>query len=825
MRPAVAVVVSSSAVIGLCLFVVAMFHFAPDDLLRFTCYLLVAILASTLKVRLPGMESTMSVHFLFVLLGVLELSQGEAVVLGCSATLVQCLWRPKHRPEFVKVVFNVFGMAAPAIFLTYKAYHAWGPHTARNTPVLLLLMAFTYFVANTFPVSVVIALSTGTSFRRVWSETFFWSLPYYLVGAALVGVVSWIDRYTGWQSAMLAVPLIYWVYRSYQLYLKRLEEEKERVEIEAKRVEAEKRHVEEVCALHLRTIEGLALAIEAKDQNTHSHLHRVRTFAVEIGTELGLGKDLLDALRAAALLHDIGKLAVPDHIINKPGAYTPEEYEKLKIHPVVGAEILERVSFPYPVAPIVRAHHEHWDGTGYPDGLRGEAIPIGARILALVDRLDALTSDQQNRRAVPMEQAMHLLTEESGSKFDPAIVALLGRRWADLEILAERKLDDVSDDALRLTPSAAGADRRADNSPAASPLPAEEPISFLASIASARQEAHTLFELSQDLGNSMSLEEALSLVTSRLRKLIPYDSVAVFVRHEGTLIPEFVAGEHSRLLPTLQLPLGTGLCGRVAEDGQPVLNGDPGLDAGIAEGGGERTSLRSALVVPLEDGTGVVGVMALYHPAADAFTSEHLRILQMITARVASSLENALRYRQAEALATVDHLTELANARALSSHLEQELARCAREGDQLTVMVCDLDGFKEVNDCHGHLAGDRVLKRFAQLLRETCRPDDYLARMGGDEFVIVAPNLPPRAVEACALAFSYLAQQAGTEVCGTNTLSLSLGASYFPNDGFAPETLFAAADKRMYSMKSTHHKARNRPPLRAAHEEPVLPLQ
>ena len=175
----------------------------------------------------------------------------------------------------------------------------------------------------------------------------------------------------------------------------------------------------------MRTIEALALAIEAKDQTTHTHLQRVRTYAVAVATELNLPEGEIEALRAAALLHDIGKLAVPEQIINKPGKLTPEEFEKMKVHPLVGAEILERVAFPYPVAPIVRSHHERWDGTGYPEGLSGEQIPIGARILAAVDCLDALASHRQYRPALPLGEAMAKVKEKAGTWFDPQVVEIL----------------------------------------------------------------------------------------------------------------------------------------------------------------------------------------------------------------------------------------------------------------------------------------------------------------------------------------------------------------------------------------------------------------
>src|SRR2546430_1670893 len=348
------------------------------NIAQFICYLLIAILASRLKVNLPGITGTMSVNFLFILLGILELSFTETLVLGTAAIMVQCFYR--DRPSAIQVTFNICASAF-SIAVAYDVYHVAFSHWRAHThPLVLILAACTYFVANTGSIAAVISLTEGKPLRRIWVECYFWSFPYYLVGAGLAGVVGWLNGKFGWQASLLVVPVIYLIYRSYRLYLGKLEDEK--------------KHAEEMASLHLRTIEALALAIEAKDHTTHDHLQRVQVYAIEVGKELGLDDGQLEALRAAALLHDIGKLAVPEHIISKPGKLTPEEFEKMKIHPVVGAEILERVEFPYPVVPIVRSHHEKWDGSGYPDGLRGEEIPIGARILSAVDTPDALASDR-----------------------------------------------------------------------------------------------------------------------------------------------------------------------------------------------------------------------------------------------------------------------------------------------------------------------------------------------------------------------------------------------------------------------------------------------
>jgi diguanylate cyclase (GGDEF)-like protein/putative nucleotidyltransferase with HDIG domain len=781
----------------------SLWHWHTEAPLKFACYLAIAMLASTMKVRLPGIESTMSVHFLFVLLGILELSLAETLVIGCAAALMQSFWKTKQRPQTLKVVFNVLSMTANAVYLSYVAYHSAERALKSSGPLLLLIVACSYFIMNTVPLSVVIALSQRSSLRRIWSETYFWSFPYYVVGAVLVGLVSFLNRYVGWGNALLIVPVMFWIYRSYHLYLGRLEEERKRAEMEALHVEAEKRHVEEVCALHLRTIEGLALAIDAKDHTTHSHLHRVRTYAVEIGKDMGLTAQELDALRAAALLHDIGKLAVPDHIISKPGRLTPEEFEKMKIHPIVGAEILEKVAFPYPVAPIVRCHHEKWNGEGYPDGLRGDEIPIGARILAAVDCLDALASDRQYRKALPLEEAMAQIVREAGAAFDPRVIDTLSRRYMELEHIA----NDNPGNSLRDAQGLRQAVERG-RSPGAGFetgfMRSGNPSDFLSSIASARHEAHTLFELSQDLGNSLSLDETLSLVAMRLRKLVPYDSFVAFVRKNDLLVPEFVSGDNYRLFSSLQIPVGTGLCGWVAQNVRPIVNGNPAVEAGFEQSctGSEP---RSALAVPLEGLTGLVGVLALYQAAPDSFTSDHLRVLQVITSRVALFIENALKYRDAETSATVDFLTGMANARALSVHLEQELARAKREASSMAVIVCDLDGFKQINDCFGHLAGDKVLKVFAAAMGDVCREYDYAARMGGDEFVIIAPNMTEPAVSERITMLNGLAQHAGYEVCGAGSLSLSAGAAFYPQDGETAEQLLAEADRKMYAAKRAHY--------------------
>src|SRR6185312_3797732 len=365
-------------------------HFSSAHPIQFWCYFAVTLMTSGLKIRLPMVLATLSVNFLFILLGIVQFSLPEAIVLGVAGTIVQCLWRPRSRPKAIRIAFSACSVGM-AIMAAHTVFH--GPLNAmlgELHPVLLGIAACVYFVVNTVLVAGVIALTERKSIYRTWYQTYFWILPYHLAAASLAWLIVILTRQVTWHAALVLFPLVYFIYRTYKMYLERLENDK--------------LHVEEIAGLHLRTIEALALAIEAKDTTTADHLQRVRVYATEIGREIGLSEKELDALQAAALLHDIGKLAVPEHIISKPGRLTPEEFEKMKIHPLVVAEILEEVKFPYPVVPIVRAHHEKWDGSGYPFGLAGEEIPIGARILSVVDCLDALASDRQYRRALSLDQ-------------------------------------------------------------------------------------------------------------------------------------------------------------------------------------------------------------------------------------------------------------------------------------------------------------------------------------------------------------------------------------------------------------------------------------
>jgi putative nucleotidyltransferase with HDIG domain len=611
----------------------SLFHWQSDDPVKFVCYLIAAVLASPLKVILPGIEGTLSVNFLFTLLGVLELSLPETLLIVLASTIGQAYLRRQRQVKVVQLLFNwsqltLSGTVAYAAYwlVVARVLHAPGP-------LALLVGSITLFGCNTAAMSTIIGLTEDKPISKVWNDSYLWSFPYYMVGAAAAGLVHFLNANVGWQSSLLVLPPIYLMYRSYRLYLGKLE--------------TEKKHAEQVSSLHLRTIEALALAIEAKDQTTGEHLQRVRVYAMELAKELRLNDDETEALRAASVLHDIGKLAVPEHIISKPGKLTPEEFEKMKIHPIVGAEILEQVHFPYPVVPIVRAHHEKWDGSGYPNGLVGEAIPVGARILAAVDCLDALASDRQYRKALPLDEAMAKVASEAGKAFDPQVVAILRRRYVELEKMANEqplqappKLSTDIKVERGLAPDAGFAE-------AGKSAPDHAGIAgdFPASLAAARRQRQEILDIALQV-SSLGAADIASLLAVRVKAVLPCDSLAIFCPKDRMLVAEFSSGENSSLLSLLQIPLGEGLAGWVAQNHKPILNGNPSVEPGYVNDPHHK-ALRSALALPLEGSAGVAAVIALYRFEQDAFTADELRMAEAMVNGLGAAFDRGVKPKAA----------------------------------------------------------------------------------------------------------------------------------------------------------------------------------
>jgi putative nucleotidyltransferase with HDIG domain len=608
-------------VASICLGIWALPLWKADQTFRFLVFLLLTFSASGLRVTLPGISGGISVNFVFLLIGTMDLNLPQVLCLAFAGTIGQfALGKKDWHP--VQLAFNIASVTLAAA-ASYGVFY-WPLVRTWNSsiPILLICSAATMYFVNTGSVAVIIAVTERKNLWVVWRDNFLWTASHHLVGAAIAAAYNLENQYFGWEAVVLTIPVIYFVYRSYALHLGRLQEAK--------------LHTQEIGDLHWRAIEALALAIDAKDETTHNHLLRVKVYATEIGRELNMSDDEMQALQAAALLHDIGKLAVPEYIISKPGKLTREEFEKMKIHPVVGAEILDRVRFPYPVVPIVRSHHEKWDGTGYPAGLSGEEIPLGARILAAVDCLDALASDRQYRRALPLDKAMEIVAGDAGTAFDPKVVAILQRRYIELEKMATSLPRPEESHLSKNIKIKRGSAPGAGYAESENTVPAKrDSVDVILSVEAAVRELRGLLSISEEFGGALSVEETLALLATRLKRVVPYDTVAVFSASNRILTPKYICGEDAAIFATMEIPFDQGLSGWVAENRKPIANGNPAVESGYHGG-----RLQAALSVPLEAAGQLVGTLTLYSVTPNAFRAEDLHMMMAVGIIFATTLAN-----------------------------------------------------------------------------------------------------------------------------------------------------------------------------------------
>ena len=322
---------------------------------------------------------------------------GAAAVLSRKQTWYQLLFNGSQ--QLLQVI------AAGVIFVSLN--HGWVITSASAVPVIVTAAA--YFTVNSSLLAAIIAASTGQPLVPLWRAQFLWLAPSYLAAACAGALGVYLSAHRVGGFVLLALPLAYPLYQNYAMRVGQAAEKQQ--------------HSEHLAGLYLATIKSLALAVDAKDQYTHQHILRVQRYAVATARQMNLPASDLEGVTTGALLHDIGKIGIPDAILLKPGRLTEEEFALVRQHPTIGAQILGPVEFPWPVLPVVKYHHEKWDGTGYPEGLSGEDIPLTARVLAVADVYDALTSNRSYRNAWTHEKALAEIERGAGTHFDARIVA------------------------------------------------------------------------------------------------------------------------------------------------------------------------------------------------------------------------------------------------------------------------------------------------------------------------------------------------------------------------------------------------------------------
>jgi diguanylate cyclase (GGDEF)-like protein len=438
-------------------------------------------------------------------------------------------------------------------------------------------------------------------------------------------------------------------------------------------------------------------------------------------------------------------------------------------------------------------------------------------VLGLIEFYDALTSDRPYHKAISAEAAEALVREESGKAFDPRVVETFLQILPDLRQQARKADIEARSFSLPFhdaTAVATGGSQASAHD--------RSRHSVFEDIAVAHREIYALYEIAQTMGTSLGVSDTMALIASRLSNLVPFSGCALFLQSEDndTLFCRFATGVDAEFVQQLAVKSGQGLVGWVARNRRPLVNARPGADF-EATGSNLATCLQSALVCPLVSGDRLIGTLAVYHVTPSFYRDDHRRLLDRVCEQAAAVLHNSIVFEQTHEASLTDPLTGLPNTRFMFMHLTRELARAERLESEVSLLVMDLNDFKEINDTYGHQAGDRALREVAQVLRTTIRPYDICVRYAGDEFIVVLAGCGAEEAEHKRVELQQAVEQLLFEPRAGSPLSLSIsaGAAVFPQDGDSYDALLATADSRMYSDKARRKRESHRHVSASLHSE------
>jgi putative nucleotidyltransferase with HDIG domain len=723
--------------------------------------------SSTFTVRIPNVSATISVSETFVFISALVFGPSAAALTIAMDGLLISWWGGHRKP--VKMLFNATQPALSIFVATHVFVWLAGVQLGPAAHVDLgrhffpiVAFTLTYFVCNSGFNALVVSFASGRRLWSVWMQPHFgWLLLNYL-GAASVSALLLHNANFNPMALAIVVPLIVISYFTFQTAMQRVTDANQ--------------HLEKLNSLYLSIIEAMAMAVEAKDQVTHGHIRRVQTLAVGLARALGITEPTeVQAIQAAAVLHDMGKLHVPEHILNKPGKLSAAEFETMKQHAEKGADILAPIAFPYPVVPIVRHHHERWDGRGYPAGIAGGDIPIGARILSVVDCFDALTSDRPYRRALSVADAMQMLQDGRGTAYDPEVVDAFARVYGDI----------VSKDPEHAAPAAARVDAPADTAAPRTVAPAAR--------TAAETDAHVLpvLELLHAFSAQAGLADLAEVIAQQALRETPAVLFALFVHdaESGDLAVAHASGVAADRLRGLRLPLGERLSGWVAANRRTICNSDGALDLAAVDEPFEG-DLHSALSVPLVVDDALVGVVSLYARDPQAFTERHRRLLEQVVVALGHAVRGALEFEKVQRATLPGALP-----RSLPA---ADLARAAVPvdgGTHLAAVSLQLAGLPPDDD--GQLRA-RLLGRAAAALSRDLRSTDLVYRDGPAGLLAVLPQADARAghVIAARVRDVLLRALQGLDPPAPGEVQVATGVAAVPDDGLLLDGVVETARRR-----------------------------
>lgn len=770
--------------------------FSAKQWFAFVVTAVICLIISQYQFKLPRTKGYISVRELAIFWGVIWLGPTGGVLLALASALGNYKLGLKNRGRWsvdISLICLTTFISGTVLYLTLNYLFGFKESPVGDSSinalgllVAMVLMGVVHYALYSGLYTLFLKLEGSYSVASLWKDNGILGTLCGVLSVAIVFGFHLLTIYFGLLFGLIVLPLTVFAHLAFNFH---------------KQLLAQKtKEIREASRIHLATVEALATAIDARDQVGRGHVTRTQIYAVGVGKVMNLSTDELEALNTGALLHDIGKLAVPDHILNKPGRLTPAEMEKTKIHASVGASILERVDFPYPVVPTVRHHHERWDGTGYPKRLEKDEIPLTARILSVADAYDTLRGARPYRPAVSKEDARKFLMSEAGKQFDPLIVDTFLRNLRNFE-------KDVEEEGLTYIKGTA------EEILAGSAENLNENSSYVEQIKLANREVYTLYELARVFGASLNLEDTLSLFVKKITELVPYDTCVIYLLSETDTVAmaKYVEGKNKEELKNRKVQVGQGATGYALKKRQPVFNVNPGLDFSFyqMEFIQEYTAMAS---LPLIANEKLVGAVSLYSSEVENYEDEHMRLLETVSRIASDAILTSLRHAETESRAMTDPMTNLPNARSLQIQFEKEIARARRTGTSFQVLMLDLDGFKKVNDTFGHKIGDQLLSDISGVMQEQLRDYDFLARYAGDEFVAIVPETDSKEVIELCIRMEKAVRQYKLDVGdGEMTgVGVSLGAASYPANGETLDQIIIAADKAMYAVKAKRKAKRKK---------------
>lgn len=733
---------------------------------------------------------TISAKELSIFWGIIWLGVSGGVFLGLAASLSTYWLFPKDKKRWLTTVFcsviSAF-IAANSFYFFLQNVAAFEENIVGHSSVgfgwlvaAIGVMAVVQYAVYSLLFVIFLKLQSDYPLTNAFNDTISTSYGSFLLGVLAIIPLHLAFSNFGLLFGLVILPMTIIANLGFRVH--------------AQTLELKTKEIMESSRVHLATVEALATAIDARDQVGIGHVRRTQIYAVGIGELLGLSEPEIDALRTGALLHDIGKLGVPDHILNKPGRLTPAEMEKMKIHSVVGASILEKINFTCPVVPTVKYHHEMWDGTGYPEGLKREEIPLTARILAVADAYDTLRGARPYRAAVSRDEARRFLLNGSNTQFDPKLIDIFLRnlRQFEMEVDAEGLAYELDNQTPDLFVGEDGGLTDANQG-------------YVEHIKRANREVFALYELARVFSSSLNLQDTLSLFVKKISELMPFETCVVYLLDKTQEFAEvtYAEGNNAEFIKGKRIKVGEGATGYVLKKRQAVYNINPALDFSFYKVDFIQ-DYRAMASLPLIANERLIGAVSLYSCELDNYEDEHMRLLETISRIASDAISKSVYHAETESHALTDPMTNLPNARCLQLHYENEIARAKRNNSEFQLIMLDLDGFKLVNDTYGHKVGDMLLREVSKVMRAQLREYDFLARYAGDEFVAIIPDTSSEGIQE-------LCQRLEKAVSGFKLpigdgrftgVGISLGSACYPKDGDSLDQIIITADKAMYSAKA-----------------------